>query len=392
MFLIGALSNSNGQVRFGNDTIYKFSKSILKKLESKSPADFDRAAVDLSFIGDYQRALRFYAKSQRPFSALKREDSLYFKGFKPVDAKDHILALARDQRIIIINEAHHVPLHRIFTYSLLEGLYERGFRFFGCETLDWGDSLLNQRGYPTIHSGYYSVEPQYGNLIRKAIKLGFYVFAYEARRVETFSNPMQREIEQALNIARILEKDPDTRILIHAGYDHIREDSLGGGWFKAMAGRLKEFTGIDPLTINQQILTERALPELENPYYKMVDADGPKVFVKGGGEVFKGPVGTHHYDIRVFHPRTRYIWQRPHWLVTDRKKQVFLDKKFLVVGFPCLALAYLKEEDLTYTVPVDVIEMEDEENVKPLILSPGEYYVMIKGLEGQSKELPLKVE
>lgn len=35
---------------------------------------------------------------------------------------------------------------------------------------------------------------------------------------------------------------------------------------------MKEFTGIDPFTINQEILTEHYLQEKENPYFLLVDA------------------------------------------------------------------------------------------------------------------------
>ncbi len=43
-------------------------------------------------------------------------------------AAEYIIKRSSKERIIIINEAHHQPLHRVFTESLLEGLYQNGFR------------------------------------------------------------------------------------------------------------------------------------------------------------------------------------------------------------------------------------------------------------------------
>jgi hypothetical protein len=390
LFLILGLI-TNAQVRFENDTVYKFSWSILRNLQSSSQPDFARAAQDFSFIGDHKNALFFAAKIHRPYAAIRTADSLYFKSFHAANAKEYILKRAQKEQIIIVNEAHHLPSHRVFISSLLNRLYEIGFRYYGAETLDPRDSLLSQRGYPSIHSGYYTVEPQFGNLVRDALKIGFKVFPYEARSSESISNPERRELEQAEHIAQILKKDPTARILIHAGYDHIREDSVGGTWIKAMAGRFKEITGIDPFTINQEVLTERTIPELENPFYRMIRVDEPSVFLNDQGRVFSGPEGTHYYDVRLCHPRTRYIEQRPHWLFTNDRKPINLDRKFFSLGFPCLVQAYVPDEDMSQAVPVDVIEIQDESHMKPLALRNGSYEIVVKSPNGKSIQIPLVV-
>jgi hypothetical protein len=284
-----------------------------------------------------------------------------------------------------------VPYHRIFIASLLKGLYAKGFRYYGAEALDFADSLINQRGYPIVNSGYYVVEPQFGNLIRKALGLGFTLFAYEARTPESFSNPKQREFEQAKNIQQILKNDSLAKILIHAGYDHIREDSLGGEWEKAMALRLRELTGINPFTINQEVLTERISPSLENPFYNMISVSAPSILIDNLGNVFSGPQGANYYDVRLCHPRTSYIKGRPHWLSSENKKYVHLKKKDLTVGFPCLLQAYNGNEDPNVAVPIDVVEIMEKKSSKPLILSPGKYTVLVKGISGKSKIVRLNI-
>src|SRR5690606_18409918 len=111
------------------------------------------------------------------------------------------------------------PIHRVFTESLLEGLYQNGYRYLGLEALA-EDSLINIRKWPVINDGYYTNEPQFGNMIREALRLGFIVFGYESG-----GRGKEREMGQAANIVEILKNDPNTKILIHCGFGHIVEDN-----------------------------------------------------------------------------------------------------------------------------------------------------------------------
>ncbi|WP_276366292.1 hypothetical protein [Chryseolinea sp. H1M3-3] len=383
---------SHAQTRFNNENVYKFSDEIIKNFDKGGKTDFAKAAQDFSFIGDYKNVLLFDGKFRQPYATIKNSDSSFFKKFHTVEAAEYIISRADKERIIIINEAHHFPYHRVFIASLLPGLYAKGFRYYGAETLNFSDSLINERKYPLLSSGYYTAEPQFGNLVRDALTQGFRVFAYEARTKETISNPKLREIEQAKNIQQVLNRDPSAKILIHAGYDHIREDSLGGSWEKAMASRLKELTGINPFTINQEVLTERIDPSLENPFFKMVSVQVPSILLDGSGNVFSGPEGTNYYDVRMCHPRTKYIENRPHWLFNNNRKAVLIDKKKLIVGFPCLVQAYKSNEDPAVAVPVDVIEISSGEMNKPLVLTTGDYKVLIKGIGGKENMIDLSVK
>ena len=383
--------SSSAQVRHQNDTVYKFSRDIIRNLNQASSRDYWKAVIDFSFIGDYKNALAYAGKVRSPYGKLSEADSLFFLRFHSIDAKDYILKRAQKEQILMINEAHHFPYHRIFITSLLQGLYDQGFRYYGAETISHMDSALNKRGYPILTSGYYLAEPQFGNLLRKALDLGFKVFPYEASTTESISDPKIREIEQAKNIQKILERDPEAKILIHAGYDHIREDSIGGTWEKAMARRLYELTGINPLTVNQEILTERVTPDLENPFYHIVNVETPSVFIDNNGNLFSGPEGTHYYDIRLAHPRTTYVENRPDWLILDDRKRIYLSEKQLNVGYPCLIQVYKIHEDTLIAVPVDVFEITDENTLKPMILTAGEYQVIIKGQKKKFKKFLIHV-
>lgn len=156
-----------------------------------------------------------------------------------------------DIRLVLINEAHHVARHRATTRSLLKPLHELGFRYFAFEALKEDAKTLQRRGYPIASTGSYVNEPEFGALVRKALQLGYLPVAYEAVDARDVH---ARERGQAENLAAVLEREPDAKILVHVGYQHIDESGLLFG-ARTMAQRLKEMTGIDPLTINQSTLT-----------------------------------------------------------------------------------------------------------------------------------------
>jgi hypothetical protein len=369
---------------------YQFSGSIRVAFERDTTRHrSDWAATAFSYIGAHAQALSYFDKAAPPPPALSAKDSLYTRSLKPQPARKYILQRARREQIIIFNEAHHNPAHRVFTASLLAGLYQAGFRYLGAETLSFYDSALNLRKYPVSESGYYIQEPQYGNLIREALELGFKVFPYDVLN----SNGKAREIGQARHIQAILRQDPKARLLIHCGYSHVFEAPVGGDWEKAMAGRLKEFTGIDPFTIDQERWTEKSEKEKENPAYRLLDVKEPSVFTTPQGDVFSAFPGTQPLvDVRVAHPRTTYQHGRPAWLLREgKRKPYFLQKEQLAVGFPCLVLAYKATEPAggrstqPAAVPADVMELQDAKEHKALILAPGMYQVVVKNEQGQQQ-------
>lgn len=385
---------------------YQFSQAIAQTVQAAATpaqrsAAMEQAAVASSFIGDYRAALQYVDGNAPAMPAISRADSLYFLRFRPQNAREYILARAGREQIVMINEAHHVPLHRVFTLSLLAGLYHQGFRYLGAETLSEGDQGLAKRGYPVTsptdyaaNSGYYTAEPQYGHLIREALRLGFTVFAYDAfPDVPPADFARQREVQQARNIQKILQADPTAKILIHAGYDHIREDSLGGSWGKAMAGRVKEFTGIDPFTINQEKLSEKSAPAYENPYYKLAHAPEASVFLNQEGQVFAGPPGSSLFDVRVYHPPTRYQYGRPDWLLLNgRRKSRVVTQRDNSLTYPCLVFAYRQEEDSRFAVAADIIELRTPQDRTALILEPGKYLLRFQASNGTTKQLSLRIK
>ncbi|WP_151087265.1 TraB/GumN family protein [Hymenobacter baengnokdamensis] len=167
----------------------------------------------------------------------------------PPPAVATILAQTQHRQVVMFNEEHTQPRGRWLVGSLLPALYQQGFRYLALEALDAVDSAgLRQRGYPVAASGFYTNEPHFGNLIRRAQQLGFHIVAYDTMSAD-------RERDEARNLlAATLGPHPGARVVVLAGHGHLNESSTA----QTMATWVRKLSGIDPLTIEQ---TQAALTD-----------------------------------------------------------------------------------------------------------------------------------
>ena len=398
--LLFSIKSLFGQKFYGPS--YSFTQEILKELDTHKQ-NYD-ASWKLSFIGEYSKALEIWDKDERESNTLSEKETRYFKSFKPIIAKTYIKERAKNEKIIILNEAHQQPYHRVFTTSILEDLYEQGFRYFGAEALCQDDSI-NMRKYPRLSSGFYMYDPYCGNMIREAMRIGYIVFNYEpnsseAMKIEDGIN--YREINQALNIKKIIDKDSNAKILLHCGFGHLIETDYPH-WGKAMAGRLIEYTGINPFTIDQVKLTEHSNSKFESPYFNSLKLHDPLLklddyflFIDSNRSLFNGSKGLEGFDACLYHPRTKFLNGRPHWVFENQRKPYVINKDSL--EFPCLVFAYLANENLKVTrkefepSPYDVIELKSKEDMKALSLKKGKFVVKIRNLNGEEKLKSITIE
>ncbi|NVN96093.1 MAG: hypothetical protein HXX18_12500 [Bacteroidetes bacterium] len=135
----------------------------------------------LSFIGEYQQAIKTMDEGQearKPENLSSEDTAVFLSNYKAVDATEYIINRAKNKKVVMFNEAHNMPQQRAYFITLLQKLYNSGFRYLGMEALGY-DSLLNQRAYPILGTGWLLTEPVMGNICREAIKIGFHVFSYE---------------------------------------------------------------------------------------------------------------------------------------------------------------------------------------------------------------------
>ncbi len=348
-----------------------------------------------AYIGEDKKALETYEVDLAwGFDTITPEHKAEFLTYQPINAIEYLAERTKEEQILIISEAHQKPAHRVFTRQLLRVLYENGYRYLGMEALmpSYGDStkflldtLLHERAYPLNSpiTGTYTREPQMGNLVREAIKIGFQLFAYEIAESEE-----ERDLVQARKIERFMKQHPDGKLVLHCGWYHAIESNLPkrekDNW---MAYHLKQRTGINPFTIYQDVLTEKIAID-ESPYYELVDSDEVSVLVNEAGDTY----GGEHFDALLYHPRTNYIKNRPHWLwEVEGNQAVKVQQKYLKdLVFPVIVRAYGKNENRNAT-PIDMIELDSVEEETVLLLPKGKYHIVLRGTDKNEVQYQQKV-
>ena len=150
-----------------------------------------------------------------------------------------------------------------------------------------------------------------------------------------------------------------------------------------MAGYLKEFTGIDPLTVDQTMMSERSAPEYELPLYRHVsvrkDFVRPVVFQNPRREFWtRKDSGT---DITVFSPRSVYTGGRPNWLrLGGDREQYLLPADVCQTETHCMVRARVAAESAD-AVPVDQIEVSGTTKTA-LMLPKGNFIIEVENAKG----------
>lgn len=281
---------------------------------------------------------------------------------------DEIVRRARQTSVVIINESHERSLHRQFTAEVARQLRPLGYDTLALETLSNPEPGAPTKYLPPFlahpelpylqdNDGHYLSEASYGRLGRHAKALGYRLLPYEdnmhngsKRAVSQKQQIVDREETQASNLAAFLQTHPTAKVLVHVGYSHAAEAPLNDGR-KWMAARLREKTGIDPLTISQTTC-------------------------RGGGDTRRlaslpsdQPAGA--FDLVVDHPTERFTRGRPTWRTTAGDRVISIPAALRPTkGWRVIEARPLGEP--TTSVPVDRVAIRPGENIA-LMLPPGQY-------------------
>lgn len=352
-----------------------------------------RLAVARSWIADYDGAISAMneLRGSHPLSSEGRAkydrvaDEVMAK-HAPVPAIAAIVKAAAERQIVILNEGHHLPRHRAFAHQLAMELGRLGFEYLACEAFFEVDGLI-KRGYPTAATGYYVQEPLFADFVRESVKNGFKAIAYEFTPTENFSALDQidrineREKAQAKNLFdQVFAKNPKAKVFIYVGYSHILKNRIPskrheGRWIQWMGGRLKEITGLDPLTIDQTVMTD---PSPSSPEYSL----WRKVF---GENRFNGPLVLRSQtapksysvvgqfagdaDMQVFHPPSINSKGRPDWLAMGGYRTPYeiprLPGRKLVQAFRSD-----ESDEWGSPIPMDQIMTDDTPDTSTVLMLP----------------------
>lgn len=206
---------------------------------------FQLLATINSFISNNKEYDSLFLKKEQKIKSIynKRVDSL-LNSRKHKNAIQEFDSIIKNAQVVMLNEIHWSPKNRVLATKLLNKLKENGFKYFAVEAIEKGkDSILNIRKYPSKDTGYYIKEPYFAHLIRIAKNLDFEIIQYD-----DLSTNEDRDLVQANNLKKIIEKDSTAKIFVYAGIDHILETNPSK---KRMSEYFKELTGINPVTLNQ---------------------------------------------------------------------------------------------------------------------------------------------
>lgn len=380
---------SDSSVFFGNiyknglHYLYPFYKAFYREqqlLQKDTGFYYDNLSQALSFAGDYPSVLELERQRMQKPSDISYAvlDTLTHIVSEYADARKYILSHTKTRRVVMINEAHNKPLHRAFVLSLLEDLYQQGFRYLALEML-YNDSHTT----PTkINAalGYYTSEPLAGELVRIALELGYTLVPYEDNL--SHHTPRQREYAQAQNLTDFIsKKDTTAKMLVLAGYGHIAEASLQDDQIP-MAAYFRILSGIDPLTIDQTQLTEYGTSSYTAVVYdawiKKHPVGNPSVILAGqqAFDLF----GLHLYDISMIHPPTRFSNGRPVWMaVNGLKKETPVTPAyrttFLVQAYYASEYNEKKPEQ---SIPADQTYVNSVNGLYHLYLRKGKYKLVFR--------------
>jgi hypothetical protein len=277
---------------------------------------FDEMSQYFAFAGDYRTALQYLVRSYDSIDDATRrkiyKTATNLPDVEHANARTYIRLAAKNRRVVMINESFTKPLHRAFTYSLLEDFYRIGYHYLAMEMLD---NFANQRlASVGMHSGYYVCEPVAGELMRKAIEMGFTLVSYEDTAAAVH-NANQRDSVQAANLYKVLQKDSTAKILVHASYAHISKKKQADGYIP-MGLAFWRLSGIEPLTIDQTDMTEesnfgygRVIYQAYTTKFKITE---PSIALLNNAPV--NVTDKDLYDLCVIHPPTQWLDGRPNWL------------------------------------------------------------------------------
>lgn len=355
------------------------------------------AATLQSFVGEYRTAMAVMDPAL--FTHPSPAAAHWLETATPLPALQEILQAAQNRQIVILNEAHHVPRGRAFALQLALALRKRGFTYFAAETFSPEVTDTVRTGYPNFHTGFYTAEPTFGDMVRQTLRAGYKLVPYETQEWDEKGDAMDRvrsrETMQARNLTqRIFRRDPHARVFIYVGYGHETEDwskTADGrevGW---MAARLQRETGIDPLTIDQTLADEHSAPEYESPDYTQAVAHFhftvPTVFRLPSGEwqIIGGYQGK--VDMQVFHPRAQYAHGRPDWLKENGYRRPYAVRpEWLPTVGRVLLQAFVASEPAD-AIPMDQVLLTAGQSPPCLLLPRGDYRLVLQSEDGTTRIL-----
>lgn len=210
-----------------------------------------------------------------------------------VDVYGEIDEILGSADIVMLNETHELPHHRVFAHSLLPYLKQNGFKTIACEALTTEKDYLTD-GFLNQNSSVYTKEPFYVNFLTSALMKGFQLIAYEPK--ENY-NIRKRGLRDSLMCNNILKKwDPTKgKLFIYCGWGHLNDNQ-----YTLKRYLQNQLPSCNIVTINQVWLNLEHPSGVQNEVREQVGMITKPTILKGKEGYF---ALRDHYDIEVIHPK-----------------------------------------------------------------------------------------
>lgn len=305
------------------------------------------------------------------------------------DAIKMILVKARSSKILIINEAHNFPSHRVFISKMLSKLSELGYSKLAVEALQEDNKphsltfkdpvfyryllIAKSQGYDLIsYDNKSNIEPSWEDI--KEIEGVKYNEGYKnvARDMNI------RDYNQFLSLEDEIDNlKENEKMLIHVGLGHGNQIQVGE--WKPLGSYLTDKYGDEAILSVDQVTLNDCYNLDSNDYFTHYNPTKSIVCSTNkmpyGEKEFSPLSFTYEQvsDLQVLHPRiysnlnidTSYIYV----------KHNEIEKPF----YPLAIIVYESDADPRTDVAYSAVEVKDEEDFKPSIIpNQGGYKVMIK--------------
>lgn len=417
-FILLFLVSANGTNPRGNPA-YNFPDSIIFKFKDR-PEKMGWLINELAISG-YHREAKMYEAIESP------DGNVVYMDLSQIELKsvtETILEEARHHNIVMFNESHIRPEHRLFVKSFLKGLYQQGYRVLMVEGLQQKNGLDSNK-CPVSEDGHFINEPNYAQLLRYALKLGYAVPSYSYYVSDKWDDSVildkygsvkylsydpsdslikiydknglketiftdNREAGMANNAFKIIKKNAPDKIVMMVGEGHINE--LHG----RLGERLKVLMKEDILTIEQTVLSDRSI--IADTLLKdTLRAIKPSfIWDKRSNKTYKSKNPYNHVDYSLVNAIIKDSLGRPGYLYNDvePRKIYFLPGKS-VGNKPSVFAAYYADEFKKFgeqAIAVDIVHIKDVQQRIPLLLYPAVYKIVKRNTEGTFEVYDVKIK
>lgn len=334
-----------------------------KKYKQFNDLKFQFIATSNSFLSnnpEYNSFLLDYEKKRKTYFN-KTVNDIYSNDdvFKNNKVFDEIGLIAKNNSVIILNEDHYYPKHRYFAMQLLDVLKQNGYNYLSLEafSIDKENNL-----FPNYNNGFYTSEPYFGHFLRKAKELGFTILGHENQ-----DDSIEREIGQAKNICKILYENPNAKIFIYVGHAHLEKSTKEKKW---MAEYFKEFSKINPITVNQAKIFADTNDEIVLIPRKHLEKDS---LLNSSADYFL--INNIKVDLKKVYPNSKFK------NVTLKNKEIknHKNEELLIEVFDFYEYEKLK----SLTLPIINLLATPKSTTIKVDLPLGKYYIKIKTVENK---------